>query len=404
MRALVFDPVHGGDVITEHLIAEGFEVTCVDVYGFASTEIENRVRSMGAAFCRETPKGFYNLFASPCHCPDAYLDDAEYGERMTFSQAVGRFIDDDRFRIEVTGVKGKTSLCYLLAHILDGHGMKVFLHTSRGQGAYSDGRHDITALRSIAPTSLLTLPDGDYDCMICEASLGGSGKADIAVITNLLEDYPIAKSSRRASDGKKDIITRGVNVVERSEEGFWRSRGAENTAPYGGGVRTVSGQTIGSPLELEVDYKGETRRLSFGKGFLGMEYIHAIEAALTICEQMDIPSDAVFGSIESFEGVPGRGELVRRGDGWTVIERNPGISHISVESTLGCLEDMGVTGVSVYLDPVNRRVCDKLDRPLIEKAVESHGGTLHITDGCDHEIVIPDDVPVALVLIKEGYQ
>lgn len=405
MKALVFDPIHGGDIISEHLIAEGYEVTCVDVYKRADPGIRRRVEEMGAMFCEETPDDRYDLFASPCHCPDGYLNGAEYDSRCTFSQAVNRFIDDGRFRIEVTGVKGKTSLCYLLAHTLDLWGRRVFLHTSRGQGPYRDGGHRIDALKSIAPTSLLTLPDGDYDCMICEVSLGGSGKADIAVITNLVEDYPIAGSSRRASDGKADIISGKANIVERSEEAFWRSRGAENAIPYGGGTRIVSMQGIGSPLELELDYMGETMRASFGDGFLGIEYMHAIEAVLTICEHLGVPSETVLKSIESFRGVPGRGEVERRGEGWTVVERNPGISHISIGNTLRCIRGMGAAGrVCVYLDPASRRVCDKLDRALIEKVVESYEAELRITDGCDHSIDIPDDVETAVVLIKEGYQ
>ena len=55
-------------------------------------------------------------------------------------------------------------------------------------GPYAKGKHFITELKSIAPPMLLTLPKGEYDVMVCEVSLGGSGKADIGCITNLLED------------------------------------------------------------------------------------------------------------------------------------------------------------------------------------------------------------------------
>ena len=51
----------------------------------------------------------YDMTVMPKHCPMSFLGDAEPGQVVTFSQDVNRFIEDGRFRIEVTGVKGKTS-------------------------------------------------------------------------------------------------------------------------------------------------------------------------------------------------------------------------------------------------------------------------------------------------------
>ena len=215
MKALIFDIIHGGDYIAEKLMDRGYDVYCVDVYRYAKQEIKDRIIEMGANLSEEAPAGEYALLLAPSHCPvDMFLrDDVIVEKRVTFHQAVGEFIDDKRFRIEVTGVKGKTSLCYMLAHILDKAGKKVFLHTSRGQGQYVNGEHRIDKLMSIAPTSLLVLPEGDYDVMVTEVSLGGSGKADIAVITNLLEDYGIAKNTGKASTSKASILTDNIKIV-----------------------------------------------------------------------------------------------------------------------------------------------------------------------------------------------
>lgn len=54
----------------------------------------------------------------PTHCDRAFLNGISTGEIKSFSEEVGQFIDDDRFRIEVTGVKGKTSACYLISKML----------------------------------------------------------------------------------------------------------------------------------------------------------------------------------------------------------------------------------------------------------------------------------------------
>ena len=404
MKALVFDIIHGGDLIAEELIKRGYDTYCVDVYKFAKQEIKDRVIEIGAHLSEEAPAGDYQILLAPSHCPvDRFIKDGVNVERrITFHQAVGEFIDDDRFRIEVTGVKGKTSLCYMLAQILDRAGKKVFLHTSRGQGPYVDGEHHIERLMSISPTSLLVLPKGDYDFMVTEVSLGGSGKADIAVITNLLEDYGIAKNTGKASVSKATIFTDNINIVESSECEFWRGFG-KDVIGYGGRVRVNGSPRLGEPLDLTIDYDGE-HRIGFGNGFLGLEYIHAIDAALTICEQMSIPKGIVIDALGSFRGIPGRGEISKEDGMWVVTERNPGISHISIDSTLSTLKRMdALDGLTVILDPVNRRVCDKLDIDQIMDVIEGYHVRLILLKE-DKTVTIPEGTKVVLRLVKEGFQ
>ena len=404
MKALVFDIIHGGDYIAEELLKRGYDTYCVDVYRYAKQEIKDRVVKMGAHLSEEAPAGDYSILLAPSHCPvNMFLrDDVNIERRITFHEAVGEFIDDDRFRIEVTGVKGKTSLCYMLAHILDRAGKRVFLHTSRGQGPYRNGEHHIERLMSIAPTSLLTLPKGDYDVMVTEVSLGGSGKANIAVITNLLEDYGIAKNTDKASTSKATILTDNINIVESSECDFWREFG-KDVIGYGGMVRVNGTPRLGEPLELTIDYDGE-HDVRFGDGFLGLEYIHAIDAALTICEQMHIPKDVMIDALTSFRGIPGRGEISKNDDMWIVTERNPGISHISIDSTLSTLKRMdALDGLTVILDPANRRVCDKLDIDQIREVIDRYDVRLILLKD-DRSIVIPNGTKIVLRLIKEGFQ
>ena len=407
MKILIFDAIHGGEFIADRLVSRGDEVTCVDVYRYAKEDVKERIRSMGARITETAPEGHYDLLVAPAHCPIGLFtpEGVTIDRIMTFSEMVGELITDSRKRIEITGVKGKTSLSYLTAHILDACGKKVFLHTSRGQGQYIGGKHEITSLMSIAPTSLLVLPEGDYDIMVTEVSLGGSGKADIAVITNLLEDYPIAKGTKKASDAKKSILTDGINIVEQSEKEFWSRYSKGKLVTYGGNVKVASYEGLGVPMRLEIDYMGKSHSISFGEGFLAMEYIHAIEAALTISEQLGLPADGVITAIESFKGIPGRGEITKRGDKWTITERNPGISHISIGNTLRCLKEMNVldSDTVAILDPVNRRVCDKLDIEPIKDTFRRFGVKLIMLNGVDHEIRVPDDAGLALIFIKEGF-
>ena len=403
MKALLLDMTHGGQILAPFYAAEGYDVTVADVYRIAPAEMLDSLRGRGFHVCVGNPDpGHYDLVAMPCHCPDAFLEGCSYGERIWYSQAVNRFIKHDGFRIEVTGVKGKTSTCYLIAHLLAGTGRRVYLRSSRGSGPYTEGGHDIKELKSIAPPYLLDLPEG-YDVSVCEVSLGGSGKADISCITNLPEDYGIARGTRHAEEAKKDVLNDRMTIVLPSETSIWRKYSKPLRAVKGR-VRVVRTPALGEDLELDIDYRGK-RRTKLDGSFLGLQYIEALEMALEVCDAMDVPREDVEKGLASFKGVPGRGEVIERDGRRTVLERNPGISHMSVRRTLETLRAMGcLSGALVVIDPVSKKVCDKLDRDLIEDAVREFGVGLMVTQGDGTEPDIPDDTGLVVRMIKEGYQ
>ena len=404
MRVLLLDMTHGGQVLAPLFKAEGCEVHVCDVYGIAPETMLEGLREKGVHVTVGRPElGHYDLVSMPCHCPDAFLEGCTYDERIWYSQAVNRLIDDRRFRIEVTGVKGKTSTCYLIAHILAHAGKKIYLRSSRGSGPYTKEGHRIDVLKSIAPPYLLDLPEGDYDAMVCEVSLGGSGKADIACITNLVEDYGIAKRTRSAHEAKKDILSDGINIVLESEKDVWSAYG--KPLRICGRKVTITGSPVfGSPAEAAVEYRG-THKVSFNPDYLCLQYLEAMDMALEVADAMDIPAEAVLDALSSFDGVPGRGEIRIENGRRFVIEHNPGISHMSVRRTLETLKAMGcLEGAVLVIDPVSKKVCDKLDKDLIADVAQEYGVRLIITAGDGSEPEIPEGEGTVIRMIKEGYQ
>ena len=395
---------HGGQVLAPLFLNEGHEVTVCDVYRIASPDMLESLKGIGAEVCVGTPSpGHYDLVSMPCHCPDIFLEGCTYDDRIWYSQAVNRFIDDRRFRIEVTGVKGKTSTCFLISHILANAGKRVYLRSSRGSGPFTKEGLDIQELKSIAPPYLLDLPKDDYDVVVCEVSLGGSGKADIACITNLLEDYGIAKKSRKAREAKKDILTDKINIVLESEKDIWSAYGRPLRL-CSKRVSVIGTPVFGEPLKISVNYKGE-HEIELKGNYLALQYLEAMDMALEVCDAMDIPTEAVLKALSEFEGVAGRGEIGSENGVRYVIERNPGISHMSVERTLKTLEIMNcLDDAVVIIDPVSKKVCDKLDRDLIEEVVKRYGAQLIVTPGDGTEPDVPSGARTVVRMTKEGYQ
>lgn len=403
MRVLIVDLVHGGNILAQKYLSEGDEVTCCDVYHIASAGMKDDLRRSGARVLDAVPPETFDLTVMPTHCTRAFLEGAVPGEIRSFSHEVGRFIDDRRFRIEVTGVKGKTSSCYLISKMLHDAGKRVLLHSSRGEGPWTDEGHRIERHVSIAPPYIMTLPAGDYDAVVCEVSLGGSGVADIACITNLVEDYGIAKNTLKASDAKRDVLCSKTNIVAADEVDIW-SRYIRNLTPYGGRVKVLSEPRLGEGLRVSVDYDGESE-VVLDPGYISIQYIQAMDLALEVCHVMGIPRGSVLESLRTFKGVPGRGEIVREGDVTVIRERNPGISHISIERTLSCLKMMdALDGSMIILDPVSRKVCDKMDRVQIEEVVSGYGVPMVITDGDGRRPEVPSEVRLLIEFVKEAYQ
>lgn len=119
---------------------------------------------------------------------------------------------------------------------------------------------------------------------------------------------------------------------------------------------------------------------------------------------MGVPKDSVIKSLETFSGVPGRGEIIND-DGKIIIrECNPGISHISIDRTLSLISKMNKLEKSiVIIDPVNKKVCDKMDIDRINDVLSKYKIPFIITKGDGIRPKLPEYIEIVIEFIKEGY-
>ena len=218
-RVAVLDLTHGGAVIARKLKKITGAVTAIDVYRTMSPELLAELESEGIeTSCKPLKASDFDIIVAPVHFDANYpmLLDASVNKIPVLShhQAVGHILSGydlkNRTLIELTGTKAKTSTALLLADILSRE-KKVISHTSRGLEDWSTG----TILKkglSITPASILTALDHmqeasmGFDVFIAEVSLGGTGFADIGIITTIANDYKIANNTRLASDAKRRMI------------------------------------------------------------------------------------------------------------------------------------------------------------------------------------------------------
>lgn len=383
-KVLVLDLTHGGEVLAREYAGRGDSVTAVDIYHTVAAEPKAALAAAGVRVAEVPPPETFDLGIVPIHCPDRYIGEAKLKRRITAHQAVGELARFDIPVVEFTGVRGKTSACHVLGHILANQGKEVLLLTSRGLCTMNtQGRTVLKDRISIAPPSVLALSKSppQADIGVFEVSLGGTGLADVSVITSLDDDYPIAAGTRKAYDGKVQMMRAAhkVAVFPFKEKDLWSPHvpdGVEIITFGPGGDLTIElpeKLKLGRPCRLTVRWKGETYAADLPGSYLAPSYTTAFASALAASAGLGIDMKAAVASLESFKGVPGRGEVTRERGAFVIRERNPGVSAASIEWNVKVLERYyGQDDIGVALDPVNIKVCEKLDLQDVSDFLNGH--------------------------------
>jgi len=392
-RIAVLDLTHGGAVIARKLRKITGSVTAIDVYGTLSTELFAGLEKEGIKTSREPLKASdFDLIIAPVHLDAKYptLSDATLNKVPVIShhQAVGQILSGYKLKnkifIEITGTKAKTSTATLLADILSRE-KKVISHTSRGLEDWSTGTIIKKGL-SITPASIMTALDAvagiEFDVFIAEISLGGTGSADIGIITTIANDYKIANNTRLASDAKRRMILDarpGSTLVVNNDalRFFGACRRDIDVISF-----TDSVNASCNVYYENLDEKGAT--IAY---FLGKEHgrIHIPEApdyditsyktafvcATAAALALNIDALTIERTLQEFKGAEGRMKK-KILDGRTLIDNsNSGMDIRTAEKALEYSKNEGGRIVMV-LGEEAKEVCEGLDPSGVERFIRNH--------------------------------
>jgi coenzyme F430 synthetase len=417
MKILIVDLTHGGTILaSEFSKKQNCKVFAWDIYHTLSEEDKSSLEVQGIELVDES---FYEdlfnenisiesdkfnisqesdnfnislekdnsklLVVAPVHC------NLPHPPQMTHHQAVG-FLLKDKIKvpiIEITGVKGKTSTAAMLKEIYRDENPLIL--SSLGVEVVSGGE-EITLQRdiSITPASIITAWElaqefykdkkfhKDKFCTdkipgvgICifESSLGGTGLADVGVITNIAEDYTIAKGSSSASKAKLQMFESKLVVCDNDsyQEIYSHYTSVNphtsvnhvsasintktNTFSIGGGDNNVNvkAQKINYGLHKTVfhvevtDVKtinGKSINTSFEVSTFApaQHHLENTLSAITAALSMGTSTDSVIKGLENFNGLPGRTSLCNRGEMTIIQEINPGINVTAVKKAVDMIK------------------------------------------------------------------
>lgn len=446
-KLVVLDLTHGGIPIARKLAVLGNDVTGVDVYGTVDPRLLLELEIKHGIKCSKDflPASEFDFLVVPVHLDSAYptLAEARAKGKTVFShhEIVGKILrDDSRLSgtktVEVTGVKAKTSTASLLADMLSRR-FKVVLHTSRGLEAWKGGTSSLISRGlSITPGSILVAVEKVFeaglkpDFFIFEISIGGTGTADLGILTTLFPDYKIANNSYLASEAKLQLVKNAksgstlllnsgaekafkvakesqakvltfkdpfnTEFLERSDEAadFMLETSCKivsSSAPSR--LSAVSGLSVPSiPLEsselpvhpassgsvLHFMYRGnEIFSASLLPGYNISAYKTAFIAASAAALELEIEREAVVMVLEEFRGLSGRMQE-RELNGIALIDNsNSGMDILSAEKVLEYAllkrKDEKKRSIILVLGEEASQVCEGLPPISVQGFVEEFG-------------------------------
>ncbi|WP_440956323.1 coenzyme F430 synthase [Methanosarcina sp. Mfa9] len=408
-KIAVLDLTHGGIPISIKLAELGAEVSAVDVYNTVDSvtlsELEDK---HGIRTSREPlPVGAFDLLAAPVHLDPAYpmLAEARNTQKPVLShhRLVGIILEKDprlagTRTIEITGVKAKTSTASLLADMLS-RKLQVVLHTSRGLEAWKGGMpSEIRKGLSITPGSILVAIDRTFeagirpDFFIFEISIGGTGNADLGILTTLTPDYGIANNSSLAGEAKLQLVrtakTGTALVLNVAVEKALENTGekipeAVKKITFRDPFYPESGESADFVLETE---EGNIHCLCRGQklftarlqpGYNSLAYRTAFVAASAAALELGVESRTMVEAIEEFRGLAGRMQE-KELEGKALIDNsNSGMDIRSAEKALEYAllkkKDERKQKIFIVLGEEAAQVCEGLPPEAVQGFVEKYG-------------------------------
>ena len=420
MKAMIIDLTHGGIIISKYLKKLGYEVWAYDIYNTIKEKDKKELENKDIKLIRDLDEinkvisDSETYIISPVHCPLNIGENMENIKLLNFHEALSLILKnwnnkrkkEDKVLIEITGVKGKTSTLNLLKDILIKEDNLVSL-SSLGLYYYKQEKENLLEKNiSINPTSLIKLVEtckskniNDYKYILVESSLGTSSLSDISILTNIIEDYSIAKNKKKSSEAKKQVFNSKLIIGEyetllkfypseletlknkintfslknndanlRIEE-IKQSMGNTYLNIKYDNLKTLDGEFISGNIELNTFAPGDYN-------------VSNILASITAALSLGKDKKSII-ALNDYNQINGRTSKRMIDDCVIIEEINPGLNVKSIEKSINMVKNL--ENYSVILGGEYGVTCEEIDEKKLSKYLENE-----INNG--FEIILVDEL------------
>ena len=361
--------------------------------------------------------------------------------------------------IEITGVKGKTSVSFLLKEIFLENNKDTLLLSSLGAYLFrrnNDAEQKLILQKdiSITPANIIntiqlakkianpkcsTFPicdknldlderieekeileefnenpytDLNYEMAIFENSLGICGLADIGILTNLVENYSIAKGQSDAREAKRQVFKSPSVVIEyetlnefyEDEKEEFKDRinsfslndsdanvycesmdyDIDNTHAkvIYHDLRTIDGRVINGKLNIGCFAPGPHHILN----------VLNVLATSTTALALGIDEETIQNALSKFKGIDGRTNVreIDAENGLRIIEEiNPGINTKAIESSINMIKD--IDNYYIIIGGKYGVTCEEIDEDKLSKFLHEY-----LTHNPNTNLILTDELGKSL--------
>ena len=365
-------------------------------------------------------------------------------------------INQDIKTIEITGVKGKTSVSFLLKEIFLENSKDTLLLSSLGAYLFrknNDAEQKLILQKdlSITPANIIntiqlakkianpkcsTFPicdknldleermeendiqedfnenpftDLNYEMAIFENSLGICGLADIGILTNLVENYTIAKGQSDARNAKRQVFKSPSVVIEyETLNEFYEDEKEEfkdkiNSFSLNDSDANVYCESMDYDIDntcakiiyhdlRTIDGRVINGKLNIGCFAPGPHHILNVLAASTTALALGIDEETIQNALSKFKGIDGRTNVREIDDenGLRIIEEiNPGINTKAIESSIKMIKD--IDNYYIIIGGKYGVTCEEIDEEKLSKFLHEY-----LTHNPNTNLILTDELGKSL--------
>ncbi|AWX33189.1 coenzyme F430 synthase [Methanosphaera sp. BMS] len=246
--------------------------------------------------------------------------------------------------IQVTGVKAKTTVTSMIKDILSDYNVLVL--NSSELSYHSDNRKVVLKRNlSITPSSIITALNialeedllDKIDYFIAEVSLGVIPNESIGVLTNIVEDYPIADDSLKASAAKRNVFS--CDRVICMKESFDKYYDDVKRDAFKISLSDADSDMYTSSLNLDIKNSSFTLHYNDKKYdvtcfALTDFYVLNILFAISVGLMCDMCMEDILLKIDDINTIDGRTSYKKVGKKIIIEEINPGLNTTSIKKSI----------------------------------------------------------------------
>ena len=432
MNNLVIDMTHGGVKIAISLAKKGRNVLAYDIYNtlkridLKMLEIYNVMLLNDLSELKDFKGDMRVIY--PIHLPLTSQEIIQNNPNLNYSflthhEIVKELLMDwgaDIPKIEITGVKGKTSCVFMLKEILIDENPLIL--SSLGALLYEDKKEIVLKKDiSITPANIketidlaykianpvCKIADGivesenlrKYGAAIFESSLGVSGIGDVGLLTNISENYPIARASSTASEAKKQVFNcKNVVCAKESLDEYYSSisHPKVNTFSLDDKSSNLYVDSVSYSLdktEITISYKnvktidddildGTMTVRTFAPG---QHHVKNVLGVVLTSLTLKIDEKKIINGLDNYNGITGRTTKRSKGNSTIIEEINPGINTDAIKQSINMINDLENWYIAIGGD--YGITCEEIDEDKVAEYLDTLESDIILTGNVGSSIL-----------------